>query len=152
MTITPITSLIAALKAEGHAPWQVMHWLHDDTDGLIESTSVPLSKEQLTALDAEPAPTLTAFTAAWGAPETNLPAVPALILEAARTIYKTHSFTLGALFIDWSVDTFDLPGEEPLAHWLTEPPTGEGEHERLLALWYALTAALLDGQHPAPVA
>lgn len=152
MTMSPtMSTLITALKKEGHAPWQVMHWLHDDLDGLFGTTSIILSQAQLQALESEPAPALADFAAAWGQTTHESVPVPEDIARIAQNLYTGHGYTLAGLFCDWACGVFDLRGEGALAVWL-----GSGGPDavstRLMALWHQAVENLTAAGEGAPVA
>ena len=152
MTTSPtMSTLIVALKKEGHAPWLVMHWLHDDLDGLFGTTSIILSQAQLQALETEPAPALADFAAAWGQATHESVPVPADIARIAQNLYTGYDYTLAGLFCDWDKGVFDLRGEGALAVWL-----GGGGPDavstRLVALWHQVVENLTAAGEVAPVA
>ena len=152
MTMSPtMSTLITNLKEEGYAPWLVMHWLHDDLDGLFQTTSIALSQAQLQALETEPAPALADFAATWGqATHEDVP-VPEDIARIAQNLYTGHGYTLAGLFTDWACGVFDLRGEGALAVWLGGGgPDAVGA--RLVALWHQVVENLTATGEGSPVA
>ena len=152
MTTSPtMSTLIVALKKEGHAPWLVMHWLHDDLDGLFQATSIALSQAQLQALEAESAPALADFAETWGQATHESVPVPGDIARIAQNLYTGHGYTLAGLFCDWACGVFDLRGEGALAVWLGGGgPDAVGA--RLVALWHQVVENLTATGEGSPVA
>lgn len=127
-------------KTNHLAPWWVLKQLQEGyTDDLAANTSLSADEQEL--IDTALAPTTSQFVAA--NPATNvLPAVPADILNLAVVEYQGSQYTLACLFDDWYTGIFETPGELVLGHWV-EAAGEQRAYERLLALWYAVTARVL---------
>lgn len=149
-TLTPTrTEILAELKAQGVAAWQLLGWVHDgravrlpaEIETVLEATVTDQLREDIAEMSFRDF--LDAYPASGG-----LPAVPEQVLILAVTIYETLSFGLYGLLLNWEEGTFFISAEETLGRWLKSDVKHRNAQGistcRLEALWWATARALLE--------